>query len=134
MLYQLPLYDNMNKPQVYIYPLPLEPPSHIPIPLLQVITELSSLFYSSFPLTICFTHGTVYVSLFFPNLPICPTFLPPCVCMFTSESLFLPWKQAHLYHFSRLHIYVLIQDICFSLTSLSMTDSRFILVATQAIF
>ena len=36
----------------------------------------------------------------------------------TSGSLFLPCKQAHLYHFSmnRLHIYVLIYDICSSLS------------------
>ena len=31
-----------------------------------------------------------------------------------SVSLFLSWKQAHQYHFSRIHIYVLIYDICFS--------------------
>ena len=29
----------------------------------------------------------------------------------TSVSLFLPWKQIHLYHFSRFHIYALIYDI-----------------------
>ena len=31
-----------------------------------------------------------------------------------SVSLFLSWKQAHQYRFSRIHIYVLIYDICFS--------------------
>ena len=36
----------------------------------------------------------------------------------TSVSLFLPCKPVHLYYFSRFHIYVLIYDICFSLSDL----------------
>ena len=36
----------------------------------------------------------------------------------TSVSLFLPCKPVRLYHFSRLHIYVLIYAICFSLSDL----------------
>ena len=35
-----------------------------------------------------------------------------------SVSLFLLCKYDHLYHFSRLHIYALIYDICFSLSEL----------------
>ena len=35
-----------------------------------------------------------------------------------SVSVFLPCKPVHLYHFSRFHIYVLIYDICFSLSDL----------------
>ena len=35
MLYSLLLYNNMNQLSIYMYPLPLEPPSHpIPIPAL----------------------------------------------------------------------------------------------------
>ena len=47
--------------------------------------------------------------------------LPPLVSMHlfsTSVSLFLPCKLVQLYHFSRFHIYVLIYDICFSLSAL----------------
>ena len=36
----------------------------------------------------------------------------------TSVSLFLPCKPVHLYHFSRLRIYVLLHDIWFSLSDL----------------
>ena len=36
----------------------------------------------------------------------------------TSVPLFLPCRLVHLYHFSRFHIYVLIKDICFSLSDL----------------
>ena len=32
--------------------------------------------------------------------------------------LFLSYKQVHQYHFSKFHIYVLIYDICFSLSDL----------------
>ena len=35
-----------------------------------------------------------------------------------SVSPFLLWKQVHLYHFSRFHIYVLRYNICFSLSDL----------------
>ena len=35
-------------------------------------------------------------------------------CLFwLSLSVLLPWNSVHLYHFSRLHIHVLIYDICF---------------------
>ena len=64
------------------------------------ITELSSLQYSVVPTGIYFTHGTVYmsdsISLFIP-----PCFPPNPVSTglsTTSVSLFLPWKQVHLYH------------------------------------
>ena len=37
-----------------------------------------------------------------------------------SESLFLPCKQVHQYHFPRFHVYALISDICFSLTNFTL--------------
>ena len=46
-----------------------------------------------------------------------------------SESLFLPCPYVHHYHFSRFHIYVLIYNICFSLSNLLhcvLTGSGFI--------
>ena len=69
---------------IYIYPLPLEPPSHStpPIPPLWVVTEPQLEFlgsHSKFPLAIYFTYGNVGFHI---TLYINPTlsFLPlPCV-------------------------------------------------------
>ena len=36
----------------------------------------------------------------------------------TSASLFLPCKQAYVYHLSRVHTYAIIYDICFPLSDL----------------
>ena len=77
--------------------------------------------YSRFLLVIYFIHISVYMSIpisqFIPPPPF-PHF-PPLVSIHlfsTSVSLFLPCKLVHLYHFSRFHIYVLIYDICFSVS------------------
>ena len=86
----------------------------------------------SFPLAIYFTHGSVYtwvpISQFVPPSPSPPVY----TCPFSvSGSLFLPWIEVHLHHISRWHIYVFINDTFFFfyfwLTSLSLTDSRYIL-------
>ena len=80
--------------------------------------------YSRFLLVIHFIHNSVYMSIpisqFIPPPPP-PLHFPPLVSIrlfSTSVSLFLPCKTVHLYHFSRFHIYVLIYDICFSLSDL----------------
>ena len=60
---------------------------------------------------------SIPISQFIPP----PRHFPPLVSIrlfSTSMSLFLPCKPVHLYHFSRLHVYVLIYDICFSLSDL----------------
>ena len=71
-----------------------------------------------------YPHQCIHVN---PNLPIHHTTtltlsLSPrlvSICLFsTFVSQFLPCKQVHLYHFSRIHIYALIYDICFSLSDL----------------
>ena len=79
--------------------------------------------YSRFLLVIYFIHISVYMSIpgsqFIPPPP--PCHFPPLVSIHlfsTSVSLFLPCKPAHLYHFSRFHMYALIYDICFSLSDL----------------
>ena len=79
--------------------------------------------YSRFLLVIHFIHISVYMSVtisqFIPPPP--PRRFPPLVsiCLFsTSVSQFLPCRPVHLYHFSRFHIYVLIHDICFTLSDL----------------
>ena len=53
---------NMNQPWVYIYPLPFEPPSHLPPCATRVDTEPLIEFpepESKFPLVIYFTYGNI---------------------------------------------------------------------------
>ena len=86
--------------------------------------------------------GHDWSDLAISTLSVCPTvpFLPPLMVyttlFSTSWSLFLPLKWASLYHFSRVHIYVLICNVCFSfwLTSLCMTDSRSTHISTMTQF
>ena len=76
--------------------------------------------YSRFLLVICFIQISVYMSIPISQF-IPPHHFPPLVSirLFSiSVSPFLPCKPVHLYHFSRFHIYVLIYDICFSLSDL----------------
>ena len=87
----------MRQPQVNIYPLPFEPPSHLlPIPSLQV--DMEPLFefiepYSKFQLAIYFTNGNVS---FHVTLSIHLTFsfpFPMSISLFSiSISPFLPCK------------------------------------------
>ena len=60
-------------------------------------------------LPICFTMVVYTHQSQFPNSSHPP---PPCPFS-TSLSLFLPCKWAHLYHFSRFHIYALINKFVF---------------------
>ena len=66
----------------------------------------------------CLTHGRVCVPIFSlksSHLPLpllCPQVCSPCL------PPLLPCDQGHQYHLSRFHIYVLICDICFSLSDL----------------
>ena len=49
------------------------------------------------------------------SVPLSPS-LAVSISLFSMyESLFLPCKYVHQYHFSRFHIYVLIYNIYFSL-------------------
>ena len=102
------------------------PPHTPPIPPTQVKTEHGAelpALYSRLPLAICFTHGSVYMSIPIPQF--IPHHLPhrrSTRPFSTSVSLFLPCKWVHLYHFSRFHIYALIYNICFSLTYFTLYD------------
>ena len=132
MLCQFLPHSKVNQLYIYIYLLFFGFPSHlghqralsrVPCALQQVL--ISYLFY---------TQQCIHVN---PNLPIHPTPLPPMVYIrlfSTSVSPFLLCKQVHLYHFSRFHIYMLIYEICFSLsdlTPLCMTDSRSTHISTN---
>ena len=83
--------------------------------------------YSRFLLGTYFMRISVYMSIPISQFILPPLLNPPTprfpplvsICLSsTSVSLFLPCKPVHLYHFSRFHIYVLIYDICFSLSDL----------------
>ena len=78
---------------------------------------------TGFLLVIYFIHITVCMSIsitqFIPPPPPCHFPRLVSICLFsTSVSLFLSCRSFHLYHFSRFHIYVLINDIWFSLSDL----------------
>ena len=77
--------------------------------------------YSRFLLVIHLIRISLYMSILISQFitPPPPYHFPPLVSIrlfCTSVFLFLPCKLVHLYHFSRFHIYVLIYDICFSLS------------------
>ena len=84
MLRQFLLYHALNQLYVYMYHLPFEPPSHASVPPLQIITGHQTelpLLHTSFPLAICFTHGSVCRSLpISPFIPHCPSTLCLHVC------------------------------------------------------
>ena len=123
------MYINMNQPQVYICPLPVE--LSLPTRSLQVVTEhwlWVPVSHITLPLAVCFTYGNVYVPvLFSPAIP--PSILPLCPkSVFTSVSPLLPCTQDHQNCLSRFHVCVLIHNMsfCFWLTSLCRIGSRFI--------
>ena len=70
-------------------------------------TELSSLCYAAASHKPPILHGSAYTSVLL-SLCIQPLFPPLCPQVFSvSAYLFLPSKRAHLYQFSRFHIYAL---------------------------
>ena len=94
--------------------LPDPHPTH-PLVITEHQGELPAL-HSNFPLLIYFTHDSVYMSVLLSQFTLPPTV---SIHLFSiSTSPFLPYKQVHLYHFSRFHIYALIYNICFSLSEL----------------
>ena len=118
------LYNEVNQLYVYMYPLP---PSHCSRSLQSA--KLSSLCYTDrrFPLASCFTHGSVYMSIlifqFIPPSPspLCPHICSLCLCLYSC----LGNGFIHIiFFFFRLHLYVLIHDICFSDLLHCMTNSR----------
>ena len=75
--------------------------------------------YSKFPLAVCFTYGSVYVStLLFQFIPGSPSPAVSTHLFSMSVSPLLSCREIHQYHLSRFHIYALIYNICFSLPDL----------------
>ena len=79
LLCEFLLCHELNQLYVYTYRLPFEPPSHASVPPLQIITGPQTelpLLHTSFPLAICFTHGSVYMSIPISQfIPSCPSTL-----------------------------------------------------------
>ena len=97
---------------------------------------LGALPYCISTLVICFLHSinSGYMSiksLISSHHPLSPLVSKRLFSM--SVSLLLFCKYDHQYHFSRFHMYAIIQNLCFSfcLTSLYMTVSRSIHLSTS---
>ena len=96
MLCYFLLYNKMNQLYVYIYPhissLLCRPPT-LPIPPLYVVTKHRAdlpVLCSFFPLAICFTFGSVYMSmLLFFFVPAYPS-PSPCPQVHSLHLLFIP--------------------------------------------
>ena len=93
-------------------------PPTLPIPPLQVVTEHWAdlpVLCGCFPLAICFTFGSVYMSM--PLSHFVSAIPSPAVSssLFSkSTSLFLPCHQVCQYQFFRFHTCALAYGICFS--------------------
>ena len=93
-------YNKANQLHAHMYPLPLELPSLPTLPA-EVITEQRAelpMLCSRFSLAICFTHGSVYMSILVSQfIPLSPSPPPRPTCRFsTSASLFLPCNRFSL--------------------------------------
>ena len=125
------LHSGVNQLYINTYPSPLSwtslpsTPSNPPIKVIAEHQAKLPVPYSRMLLAICFIHGSLHMSV--PTSQFIPIPSPPHVhtTISTSVSLFLPHKQVHLYHFSRFHIPVLIDDICFSLSEYFTLYNRY---------
>ena len=117
--------NHPNQSYIYIYIylpslLSFTPTQSPAIPPYQVITEHQTgppVLCSSFPLAICFIHGSVYM-LMLPSQFIPPSLSPSVSTRLfsTSASPFLPCKWVHQHLFFQIpHICVTIQYLFFSL-------------------
>ena len=82
----------MNRPQVYMCPLPVEPPSHLrPTSLSQSTGFGCPVSYIKLPLAIYFTYGNVNVSMLFSQImPPSPSPTESKSLLFMSVSPLLP--------------------------------------------
>ena len=122
------LYNKVNQLYAYVYshmPSLLRLPPSLLIPPLQVVTKHRAdlpVLCSCFPLAICFTFGSVYMSMLLSHF--IPAYPSPCPCL-QVHSLCLhlyscpaPRFIRTIFFFFRFHIYLLAYCICFSLSDL----------------
>ena len=124
------LYNKVNHLFIYIYPhissFLCLPPT-LPIPPLSVVTKHRAdlpVLCGCFPLAICFTFGSVYMSM--PLSHFAPAYPSPSLCpqahslhmrLYSCPALRF-FKTSLFVYFFRFHIYVLAYGICFSLSDL----------------
>ena len=120
------LYNEVNQLYVYMYPLP---PSHRSRSL-QSTKLSSSVIQTAGSHWQAVSHIVVYIYIN-PKLPIHPTFSfsPLCphicsLCLCLYSCLGKRFICTIFFFFFRLHLYVLIHDICFSDLLHCMTNSR----------
>ena len=103
---------NMNQPQVYICPLPLEPlSSSHPLQCHRAL-NLSSLRHTANPHWLSILHMVIFMSQCYP--PDFSPFSTVSTSLFTMLMLpLLPSIQVHQCHLSRFHIDTLIYDNVF---------------------
>ena len=131
MVYQFLLYNKVNQLYIYIYPhisSVLCLPPILPIPPLQVVTKHRAdlpVLCGCFPLAICFTFGSAYMSMplsyFVPAYPS-PS---PCPQVILYICVFIPvlalGSSEQFFFFFRFHIYSLAYGIRFSLSDLLLS-------------
>ena len=121
LLWFLP-YINRNWPEASLWPFLPEflshlPPHRIP-PSRHRAPALCPVSYIKLSLAIYFTYGNMYVSILFSQIvpPSPPT--EPKNMFFMFVSPLLPCTEDCPYHLYRFHIYVLIYNICLSVSDL----------------
>ena len=125
-LQQLLLYNNVNQLYVYIYPLPLEPPSTPTPPHPSHSSQYRAELPTAASYQLLILHMVMYIC-FSASLSIRPTFSLPC-CVHKSvlcDFISIPALQrGSSVPFSRFHIYELIDNIFLFLTWTPLGASR----------
>ena len=115
---------------IYIYPLFFGFPSHlgphialsrVPCAIYIQKVLISYLFYIVSVLLCIVSIVCIYIYIYTPRGPNLSLPRSP-LGVHMSVSLFLFCRHDHQYHFSRFHIYVLMYDICFSLSDFTLCD------------
>ena len=100
---------------LHVFPIPIPPPTSLPIPSLWVIPvhQPRALVSCIQPgLAICFTLDNIHVSmLFYQIIPPSPSPIESKSLFCTSVYLFLSCIEGYRYHLSKFHIYALVYCI-----------------------
>ena len=128
LLCEFLLCHELNQLYVYSYRLPFEPPSHASVPPLYIITGPQTelpLLHTSFPLAICFTHGSVYMSIPISQfISSCPSTLVYTSVLYILRLSSCPANRCICTTFLDSTYVLIYIFFSFWLTSLCMTVSR----------